>query len=232
MANYPIPYYNPQDFEEAADPSLCKKLYLNAWNVQGIIHELVVKQLVENDPKEEGFPIYYDPVVYDNNGLVDKVKSGIFIDLGLNYDQKVVQKRPAVLVHRGDLSYTQQTMNQLVSSDPANSIKRKLTLANMGVDIAVIFTELGTTEMLAEFIRQPFLHYQEQIQNDFRFDLFRLRGVTPPQIIKESKDHWVISLQFMTSFYDNWIVTGQDLPIKTISKSIFTSLSEKPLTNQ
>ncbi len=198
---------------------------MNPWTVQQLVYELVVNHWMTNDPEKSGFPFKqkYDP---------DYKKSDVHIAIANDWKPDQPQKRPAVFIARDDAQFQTITMKQDTDIDVAESERSKLGLVTMPIRIACIGTNIGMTEMVAEFTRTPFRYFQQEIQHDFGFRKFRLVGQSSPQIYVESKDHFIVVLSIQTTFDDQWIVKGDHLRIKTISKTIFDGVLNRPLLNQ
>lgn len=200
-------------------------LMLTPWTVQNIALEMVANHFLNNDPIANG---YHFKQKFDS----DKMKSEVFLDIAYHWDAKVIGQRPAIFVQRDSSRTASPVINQTIGMNVANSEKTKLNLNYMNIGIACIATNLGFVEELADFVKQPFLYYQEQIREDFRFRRFRLEDISRPQIYLEAKDHFIVMLTIATVFDERWTITGDDLKIKTISKTIFDKLSDQPLLNQ
>jgi hypothetical protein len=202
-----------------------KKLRLSPWVVQNICFELIANYMLANDPLEQGF-------IFSQRYARDPKASGIFLDLGLNYRDDIVQKRPAIFVSRGPVELLNPTMNQQIGGNARDSIKNKLTIARMSVVVTVIGTNIGFTEQLAEYSCNSFMYFAEQIRNDFFFRTFKLASVSAPSLYLESKDHIAISANVNTDFDIGFTITGDHLKLKTVSSAVFTDCVSKPLTLQ
>jgi hypothetical protein len=221
----PVGYVNPQyrDINTCEDKN--RKLMLTPWTVQNICYELIANYMLTNDPKEQGY-------VFSQRYDRDPRKTQIFLDIVLNYRDDVVQKRPAVFVGRGPAQYRYPTMNQQIGSNSPESEKTKLAIITMPIVVTVIGTNVGFTEQVAEYISNGFLFYLEQIRTDFNFRIFRLEDIGNPTLYLESKDHFAIPLNLMTSFDLGFTIKGDHLKLKTIGYTVFTSCVESPLLNQ
>jgi len=123
-------------------------------------------------------------------------------------------------------------MNQSIGNNIAESQQHKMAITSMGVGISCISDNMGLAERLAEFVKQPFLYFQEQIRRDFCFRQFKLVQIDPPQPFTESKNHFLVMINLMTTFDAAWVVQGQHLKLKTMSRTIFDRVAQVPLTNQ
>jgi hypothetical protein len=221
----PVGYVDPQYRDRNVCEDKSRGLILTPWTVQNICYELIANYMLANDPKEQGY-------VFSQRYDRDPRKTQIFLDIVLNYRDDVVQKRPAIFVGRGAAQYRYPTMNQQIGSNSADSEKTKLALVTMPVTVTVIGTNVGFTEHLAEYVSNGFLLYLEQIRNDFNFRVFRLEDIGNPALYLESKDHFAITLNLMTSFDMGFTIKGDHLKLKTIGYTVFTSCIESPLLNQ
>jgi hypothetical protein len=218
-------YQSTEQREKEENPKECMRLVLTPWSVQNIAYELVKLHFLTNDPKEQGFR-------FNHKFSEDPKQSEIHLDLGFNFDSAAVNKRPAVFVLRRPVQTSPVVMNQTIGYRAWNSEKQKHVLNYMGLDILCVATNVGFAEELARFVRNPFIHYQEQIQQEFGFRRFRLAQMGAPQYAKESKEHFIVPLTLETVFDENWVVRGDNLKIKSIPMKIFTSVLEAPLDNQ
>jgi hypothetical protein len=181
--------------------------------------------MLANDPKEQGY-------IFSQRYQRDPRASGIFLDLGLNYRDDVVQKRPAIFVSRGPVDFVFPTFNQQIGGNQKDSVKNKLAIARMPVQITFIATNVGFVEQLSEYACGAFLHFAEQIRKDFFFRHFKLAGLTPPSLYLESKDHFAITANIATDFDMGFTITGDHLKLKTVGMAVFTNCLGNPLERQ
>lgn len=231
MNEIALPYQSPGDRFVASSPLAKQTLRLNEWNIQMMVKELVTNYVVQADAQERGYPFSYKNT-FDVNGFYDNKQSEVFVDIGYQWNATAIQKRPAVIIQRSNSSYANQVMNQTVSYNVAESEKNKESLANMGIGVMVIADNLGLTEQFACYLKDLFLCFQEEIRRDFGLNMFKLMQVDPPQQYKEAKDHFMVMLNIMTAFNVRWVVKGDHLKLKSVSKLIFDNLTNKPLQNQ
>jgi hypothetical protein len=223
--NPPLGYVSPffRDVKTCHDGS--KGLILSPWTVQNICYELIANYMLTNSPGDMGF-------VFSQRYDRDPRKTGIFLDIALNYKDDVVQKRPAVFVGRGPADFRYPTMNQMIGGNSRESVKQKMAIITMPVMITTVATNVGFVEQLSDYISRVFIEYAEQIREDFRFRIFKLENLSNPTLYLESKDHFAIGLNLTTSFDLGFTVTGDHLKLKTMSSTVFTSCTELPLFNQ
>lgn len=227
MSPIVIPYLSVQDQEKLAnakDP-FSPDLVLNAWSVQNIVYELIYNYGLANPPNTVGFG-------FKDKITADKATSDIYLDIAYRFDPKITQKRPAVFVQRGDMSSDIKQLGQISSARYSESEITYSTINTMGIVVKVIAPEIGYVEQLAEYIRQPLIYFQQIIQRDFGFRQFRVKSMSKPEIYVEADNHFVVVLNITTVFDEFWMVKGDDLKLKTVSRVIFDSLKSKPLTNQ
>jgi hypothetical protein len=228
MAIQPVPIYQtPQQWELATKYNSGEdKIRLNPWTVQNIVYELVINHLANNTPRSLGFPFdqVYNP---------DRTKSDYFIDLGFNWDAATVQKRPAAFITRGKCKYDAPYFKgQLGQGNMKESDDAKTVMAGMGVAIKCIATNVGFAEQWAEFVKIGIMHHQWTIQRDYGFRKFRLHSVSEPSILIESKEHFNVVLEIETEFVEGWIVHGDDLKLKTVSKIIYDGMTGRILSDE
>jgi hypothetical protein len=102
----------------------------------------------------------------------------------------------------------------------------------MPINISVVATNVGFAEQLAEYVFKVFLRFQEVIKNDFCLRQFKLVSLGQPQLYLESKDHFVINILLEAVFDMGAVIKGDDLKLKKVSYTVFTSCAEQPLTLQ
>lgn len=201
-------------------------LVMNAWNVQGVVYELIKNYMLTNTPQEVGFEFTqkYSEEPSNNN---------IFLDISFNWKKDQQGKRPAIFISRGDLALDYPTFGAAVGSNIKESEEQRMAIQKMPITVSCIATNLGFTEMLAEYVKQPLLAFRKEIRRDFKFREFALKTVSKPQVISvESKDNFVIELELSTAFDECCIIKGDDLKLKTVSKFIFNEITSKPLAGQ
>ena len=199
-------------------------MVLTPWTVQNICYEILKNYMTDNPPQKEGyrFSQVYDP---------DEIKTGISLDIAYHYNDTVVQKRPGIYVSRGETAFKFPTINQLIGGNFSESEKMRYALVEMPINIAVVATNVGFVEQLAEYVFKIFLRYQEVIRNDFCIRQFKLVSLAPPALYLESKDHFVVNVTLQTAFDMGAVIKGDDLKIKTII-AIFVGCTEQLLTGQ
>jgi hypothetical protein len=200
-------------------------MVLTPWTVQNVCYEIVKNYMLENPPQSEGYAFSQK---YD----ADETISGIALEIAYHYKDSVIQKRPGIYVSRGQGAYVFPTMNQLIGVNTRESEKTRFSIVNMPLNLAVVATNVGFTEQLAEYIFKIFLRYQEVIRKDFCLRQFKLATIDPPMLYLESKDHFVVNINLATSFDMGAVIKGDHLKIKTITHTVFTSCAEQPLKSQ
>jgi hypothetical protein len=120
----------------------------------------------------------------------------------------------------------------MIGSNSKESEKSKYTLVEMPVNLAVVATNVGFVEQLAEYVFKVFLRYQEVIRNDFCLRQLKLASLSAPTLYLESKDHFVVNVLLMSAFDMGAVIRGDDLKLKTISYSVFTNCIAGLLSGQ
>lgn len=218
-----VDYVNAYDRElDVADKKL---LVLTPWTVQNICYEILKNYMTINPPQKEGyrFAQTYDP---------DDIASGIALDIAYHYKDSVIQKRPGIYVSRGETNFKFPTINQSIGINPAESEKVKYTMVEMPINLAIVATNVGFAEQLAEYVFKIFLRYQEVIRKDFCLRQFKLVGLGAPQLYLESKDHFYVNVSLLAVFDMGAVIRGDDLKLKTLDFTVFTNDYEKPLLHQ
>jgi hypothetical protein len=217
--NDPIP---PEREIDARD---VREMVLTPWTVQNICYEVLKNYMTVNLPQNEGYAFTqkYSP---------DDTESDISLEIAYHYKDSVVQKRPGIFVSRGETSFRFPTLNQLIGSNSRESEKSKYTLVEMPVNLAVVATNVGFVEQLAEYVFKVFLRYQEVIRNDFCLRQLKLASLSAPTLYLESKDHFVVNVLLMSAFDMGAVIRGDDLKLKTISYSVFTNCIAGLLSGQ
>jgi hypothetical protein len=214
----------PSDIE----PTVHKKngLEMNAWSVQNIVFELIKNYMLSNSPQDLGF-------TFTQKHTDDPTTNQIFLDISFNWRKDQQGKRPAIFVERGALSLDYPTFGAQVGGNIKESESERMAIQKMPITVSCLATNLGFTEMLAEYVKQPLLSFRKEIRRDFGFREFALTTVGKPQAIQlEGKDHFYVELGISTAFDDRSMVKGDDLKLKTISKFIFDEVTSKPLKEQ
>ena len=224
MTNEQPAYISPDDRNRQEQDE--RMLILTPWTVQNICYEVLRNYMLENSPQSQGFVFAqtYDP---------DPNQTGIIGDIAYHYTDSVVQKRPAVYVSRGPASYTFPTMNQVIGGgNNRESEQVKFSIVQMPVNLAVVATNVGFAEQLAEYVFKVFLRMQQVIREDFCLRQLKLVEVGSPTLYLESKDHFAVSISLLSVFDMGGIVKGDHLKLKTMSYTVFTNMAEQPLQNQ
>lgn len=218
-----IAYVSPYDREDMEKDT--KVLILTPWTVQNICYEVLKNYMSENSPQSQGYR-------FKQKYSADDIDTGIALEIAYNYKDGVIQKRPGIYVARGDAQFSTPTINQMIGINTRDSEKSKLTLVQMPVDISVVATNVGFAEQLAEYVFKIFIHHQENIRNDFLLRQFKLAALATPQLYLESKDHFLVRIQLLTTFDMGITIKADHLRLKTMSYTVFTSCAESPLLRQ
>jgi hypothetical protein len=200
-------------------------MVLTPWTVQNICYEIVKNYMLENPPQKEGYKFAQ---VYD----ADEYKTGISLEIAYHYKDAVIQKRPGIYVSRGAATFQFPTINQMMGVNHRESEKTKFGMLHMPINLAVVATNVGFAEQLAQYVFKIFLRYQEVIRNDFCLRQFKLVSLSEPTLYLESKDHFVVNVVLQAVFDMGSVIKGDDLKLKTISYTVFTSCAEQPLLGQ
>jgi hypothetical protein len=218
-----IAYTSPYIREEQEQDQ--RIMVLTPWTVQNICYEILKNYMLANPPQNEGYR-------FSQKYEEDDITSGIALEIAYHYKDTVVQKRPGIYVSRGDTAFTFPTINQLIGSNSAESEKMRYVMLQMPINIAVVATNIGFVEQLAEYVFKVFLRYQEIIKKDFCIRQFKLAALGQPSLYLESKDHFVVNISLQSVFDMGAVIKGDDLKLKTVSYAVFTSCAEQPLLNQ
>lgn len=216
-------YVSPYNRELEEQDS--RVMVLTPWTVQNICFEILKNYMLENSPQDDGYK-------FSQKYEEDDYTSGISLEIAYHYKDDVIQKRPGLYVSRGPVEFKFPTMNQLIGSVPAESEKMRYAMIHMPINISVVATNVGFVEQLAEYVFSIFLRYQEVIKRDFCIRQFKLVSMDPPRIYLESKDHFMVNVQLYAVFDMGAVIKGDDLKLKKISYTVFTSCLDSPLLNQ
>lgn len=193
---------------------------MSPWVVQGIIYELITRFFSNNPPEAMGYPLRlrYDP---------DKLKSDIYVDIAYNYNAQAANKRPSIFISRGDCKIGGKTMGHAVpGGNIAASTTTKLLINQVPINVAVIASPVAQAELLADYTKQAFVSFQQEIQADFGFRRFRIVEVSKPQIYVEAKEYFVVNLSIEVVYDEGWTLRRDDLKMKTVGMAIFDALTE------
>jgi hypothetical protein len=199
-----------------------RTMVLTPWTVQNICYEILKNYMTENTPQQEGYRFTQK---YDQDDLV----SGISLEIAYHYKDAVIQKRPGIYVSRGEASFKFPTINQQIGANTRESEKTRYSIVEMPINIAVVATNVGFVEQLAEYVFKIFLRFQEVIRDDFCIRQFKLATMTQPNLYLESKDHFVVNVLLQSAFDMGTVIKGDDLKLKTVAYTVFTSCMDQPL---
>ena len=117
-------------------------------------------------------------IKYDPNDLT----TGIGLEIAYHYKDNVIQRRPSVYVSRGETNFKFPTINQQIGGNAQESEKYRYAMLEMPINLAVVATNVGFAEQLAEYVFKIFLRYQEVIKNDFCIRQFKLVSLSQPNL--------------------------------------------------
>jgi len=219
------PGIEPTPQEREWDARDAHEMVLTPWTVQNICYEVLKNYMTANPPQNEGYAFTqkYNP---------DDLESDISLEIAYHYKDTVIQKRPGIYVSRGETTFRFPTLNQLIGSNPKESEKSRYAMLEMPVNLAVVATNVGFTEQLAEYVFKVFLRYQEVIKNDFCLRQLKLVSLSEPTLYLESKDHFVVNVLLQSVFDMGAVIKGDDLKLKTVSYAVFTNCMTSQLLGQ
>jgi len=121
----------------------------------------------------------------------------------------------------------------LIGINVAESVENRVAQIQMPVKIMVIAEGLGPVEMLADYMKYPFLYFAQEIQKSYCLDRLRFTGIGTPFLLHDqAKDIYGVELSMETEFYNSWTTKGDHLKLKTVTMEASTSDAEDPLKNQ
>ena len=197
---------------------------MSPWVVQGIIYELITRFFSGNPAEAMGYPLKlkYDP---------DKLKSDIYVDIAYNYNAQAANKRPSIFISRGNCTIGGKTMgHQVPGGNVAESTLARLLITQVPINVAVIAAPVAQAELLADYTKQAFISFQQEIQSDFGFRRFRISEVSKPQIYVEAKEYFVVNLSIEVVYDEGWTLRRDDLKMKTVGMAIFDALTKTRVT--
>jgi len=184
-------------------------LYLNGYNVQRIVYELIKNYMVANPPDTCGINLAQR---YD----LDITKSSIFLDVSYNWKAQAIDKVPAIYVQRGNIDIKSPTLTQSIHVSPLESEDTRITINTMPVIVTcVAASPVAVVENLAEYVKQPLLSFRREIKQDFRLRGFFLTQISSPTLLPESKTNFAVNLTVNTVFDESWMIKRDDLKIKS-----------------
>ncbi len=213
--------FNRQDDDPKGET---KFFTFNPWSVQNVVFELVKLHMLRNNPMDDGF-------IIAQKYTTDPDTSQIHLGISYDWDNKAPKKRPAVFIQRDSAQAHTVPIRQTTQLDVKDSVTTKLSITTMPVYIKVIGTSVGDTEQLATWIRNAFLAYQLEIQQDFCFRRFRLQGMSPPRIYNDDKENFEVTIAIETVFDENFKVQREALRLKTVAFAVFDAVG-RPFLNQ
>lgn len=205
--------------QDYVDMEQSKPVRFNAWTMQSVVYELLRNYFSspKNTLEALGYPL---KLKYDR----EESKSDITLTISFKYDDHIAGKRPAIYVGRGALDITQPTIGQAVAANPQEGETTKMTINRCPVTVTVIAAPLMTAELLIDWVKTGLMYHQTAILNDFRLRRFKVVNISKPEIFKENKDYFVITLTLDTAFDEGWVITRKDLKIKTVAFKIYTDI--------
>jgi hypothetical protein len=193
---------------------------MSPWVIQSIVYELLTRFFQAQPPESLGYPLKlkYDP---------DKAKSDIYVNIAYNYDASLANKRPSIFISRGDCEIAGKTMgHQVPGGSVAESTSAQLLMSSVRINLAVISAPIAQAELLADYAKQAFIGFQQQIQHDFGFRRFRLTEVSRPQIYVEAKEYFVVNLSIEVVYDEGRIIRRDDLKLKSVGMALFDALTD------
>jgi hypothetical protein len=200
---------------------------LSPWQAFSYIFEVCQQHLLINSGKGLGY-------AFSHTYSTDPTKSDIALEINYDWKGRHPQKYPAVFVFREDADYgTSKTLGQTVGMNVAESEENRLALVNLPIKIVVLAQGVGFAEEFADYMKYPFLYFAKEIEEEYCFHKVRLvRFGKPKPYTNAAEDTYSIELDLDTEFFNQWVIKGDHLKLKTFTMEVATSPYEPHLKNQ
>jgi hypothetical protein len=170
------------------------------------------------------FENYVDPELKWDS---DEVKSNIEIDTINNFNKKVIQAKPRILISRGShiIDKTGLSDNMMTSKGPRSELgltkETKLVLINGTVQILIQSRFEGTCEKITDYTEHFLVWAAQFLCNTQGFKTFGLPlQVSPCTPNREDNEIFEVSLGIPWSMEESWSISDDAIVLKNINFSI------------
>lgn len=158
----------------------------------------------------------------------DPKVSGIWIDTEYNFEDNVLEKRPAIYVKLGEISYN-STTGRRDSRIGMNLEDGEYYFSRVGQGY-VSFVHIGATKGQTIVLAGATLDYLDAfssvIQRDFCFESFDVVKLSPIRIDKsEAKDTYHSDVVCAFSFQDVWTLKLESQKLKKLTMNVANNLT-------
>lgn len=220
MSSFNLPRYTKEDRER--DDLVQPKYKLTPFRALSAIYEVLEQHLITNDPAALGYAFTQR---YDQ----DYTKSNIALQINYNWKAETAGKRPAIYLARGHAELNNSLLlGQALQVSVPSSMEERLGLVSMPVTVTILANGIGFAEEFADYIKYPFMYFAKEISREYCFKKFRLVRISRPEVYSaDGKDCFMIELTLVVEFYDQYTITGDYLPLKTVHSSVVLAGEEK-----
>lgn len=220
MSSFNLPRYTKEDREHS---DLAQQKYrLTPFRALSAIYEILEQHLIANDPATLGY-------AFTQRYSSDYTKSNISLQINYNWKAEIAGKRPAIYLARGHAELNNSLLlGQSLQVHVPSSREERLGLISMPVTVTILANGIGFAEEFADYVKYPFMYFAKEISREYCFKKFRLARIARPEVYTpDGKDCFMIELTLIVEFYDQYTVTGDYLPLKTVHSAVVLDGEEK-----
>jgi len=234
-----VTYPQLQSKEVAQETNLVHHVRKTPLLLSGIFLELMRTYYSDSGNLPQGINYTWSPVssvVVDsfrtsgNHEVLKKAvetlpEKTVVIEPEFDEEFTILEKRPGIWVHIGDIDYTNTSKSmQGRSAQIGMDLKEAEYLNSREGSTIVYFTHIGRTKGEALSFATATLDYLDAfsaiITNDFCFERFAPIKITKPSSVKEARRRYVCSVICTLSFQDTWTIKRESPKLRAVEMRI------------
>jgi len=134
----------------------------------------------------------------------DETATKIILEPINKMDFEVVQKRPAVYVARGPITYQRIAINDTHSLNPREGEMDFAKTAMCTMTCLPLSRNPGEVELLAEEVSELLNVFTSFIKTDFGFQRFDIGAVSPPGVVQENREFFTTPISVGLQWAETW----------------------------
>jgi hypothetical protein len=148
----------------------------------------------------------------------DPTKSSIWIDEEMEWDEENIEKRPAIYIKLGNITYKSLTGRH--DSRMGVDLEQGEYKQSRNGEGTVTWVHIGSSKTEAAILAGSTLDYIDAfswvIRDDLRFQTFELSSISPMAYEKESKERFRSVVTAAFTFQDTWTIKLESPKLKKV----------------
>lgn len=166
--------------------------------------------------------------IFDDDDLATKV----IIERSCLFKSEAVQKRPAIYVKRGPISFPPRKVgfDDLQKYNAKTGESERAVFAAGSAVCFCISKQTGQVERLAEEVSEVLIAFKPIIRQDFGFTRFDVSSVGEIGVLEESTEFFAVPVITAFEYIEHWTLQYESLILRKIIVELVDAMSGQELT--